>query len=499
MIHGDSETDAASSEFLKSNVWCPVAEIQWDFHLNDFRNRMRLATKIWKRNDPVSTYLWDGFSDDTKNLFEELDGPLAGLVQNPLIEALRNELNRVLGRTDLYDAKRFENIHLRDEVAPLLTRQLSSEETLLLNRMLLESAYPDDIVRSGKIEGLAAEIVHFFWAAFSFDEKGDNPKPKTLYDFLTACEHFHHEQYPDLGLEVRRFCHNLIAEGLLFSVGFDPNQRFPYNEQFLSYFFSRELAVYGSYEFVAFGFPKIRDHFSNSVVKVKLSGGGVGTGFLIDDRRIITAQHCVPLGESLEIAGCDTTSASLKRILTFGSQTAGTPTISARLKRIFRLGNQTVGTPTRGKVDIAVLEFYSDPFPNTPKFKLWADAPLEDVLTMGYPPLRGFKSGLIASKGEIISKEVSKSRDEQMIIFGATIKGGNSGGPIINRLGKVVGIVTHLLPVSESDIQKLGYGIAFPAQRILDLVNLALGKESDKDTAFAIEFVKDGNAVRILT
>lgn len=439
---------------------------------------MRLATQIWKRNDPVSKYLWERFSDDTKKLFEELDGPLAGLVQNPLIQALLNELNSVLERTDLYDAQRFANIHLRDEVAPLLTRALTLEETLLLNRMLLESAYPDDIVRSGKIEGLAAEIVHFFWDAFSFDEKGD-PKPKTLYDFLNACEHFHHEQYPDLGLEVRRFCHNLIAEGLLFSVGFDPSQRFPYNEQFLSYFFSRELAVYGSYEFVAFGFPKIRDHFSNSVVKLKVSGDGVGTGFLIDDRRIITAQHCVPLGRSLEIEGCDTTSARLKRILTFRDQTAG--------------------TPTRGKVDIAVLEFDSDLFPNIPKFKLWADAPLEDVLAMGYPPLKGFKSGLIASKGEIISKEMSKSRDELMIIFSATIKGGNSGGPIINRLGKVVGIVTHLLTVSESDIQKLGYGLAFPAQRILDLLNGACGKESDNDAAFAIKFVEHGNAVKILT
>jgi len=461
-------------------MWCPVAEIQWDFHLTDFRNRMRLATQIWKRNDPVSKYLWERFSDDTKKLFEELDGPFAGLVQNPLIQALINELNSVLARTDVYDPQRFANIQLRDEVAPLLTRELTSEETLLLNRMLLESAYPDDIVRSGKIEGLAAEIVHFFWDVFSFDEKG-NPKPKTLHDFLNACDQFHHEQYPDLGLEVRRFCHNLIAEGLLFSVGFDPNQRFPYNEQFLSYFFSRELAVYGSYEFVAFGFAKIRDHFSNSVVKLKLTGNGkpaVGTGFLIDDRRIITAQHCVPSGWSLEIEGCNNT-AKLKRILTFR--------------------NRTAPTPTRGKVDIAVLEFDSDPFPNTPKFKLWSDAPLEDILAMGYPPLKGFKSGLIASKGEIISKEISKSRDELMIIFSATIKGGNSGGPIINRLGKVVGIVTHLLPVSESDIQKLGYGLAFPAQRILDLLNLARGKKRDNDAAFAIKFVEQGNAVKILT
>jgi serine protease Do len=443
---------------------------------------MRLATQIWKRDDPVSEYLWDRFSDDTKKLFEELDGPLAGLVQNPLIQALLNELNNVLERAEFYDAQRFANLRLRDEVAPMLTRERSSEETLLLNRMLLESAYPDDIVRSGKIEGLAAEIVHFFWDAFSFDEKGDHPKPKTLYDFLNACEHFHHEQYPDLGLEVRRFCHNLIAEGLLFSVGFDPNQRFPYNEQFLSYFFSRELAVYGSYEFVAFGFPKIRDHFSNSVVKLKLSQGtkrGVGTGFLIDDRRIITAAHCVPPGWSLEIEGCDTTLARLKRILTFR--------------------NQAAAKPARGKVDIAVLEFESDPFPNTPKFKLWADAPLEDVLAMGYPPLTGFKSGLIASKGEIMSKEILKSRDEPLIIFSATIKGGNSGGPIINRLGKVVGIVTNLLTVSESDIQKLGYGVGFPAQRILDLVNLARGKENDNDAAFGIKFVKHGNATKILT
>jgi hypothetical protein len=107
-------------------MWCPVAEIQWDFHLNDFRNRMRLATQIWKRDDPVSKYLWDRFSDDTKKLFEELDGPLASLVQNPLIHALLNELNKVLERTDLYDTQRFANIRLRDEVAPLLTRELSS-------------------------------------------------------------------------------------------------------------------------------------------------------------------------------------------------------------------------------------------------------------------------------------------------------------------------------------------------------------------------------------
>src|ERR1051326_7307910 len=116
---------------LGSNSWCPVDEIQWDFYLEDFRNRMRLAFKIWKRSDLVSQYLWVCFSNDTTQLFEELGGPMAGFVENPLIQALINELNKVLERTDVYDADRFADIQLRDEIAPLLAlEQPTSEERM---------------------------------------------------------------------------------------------------------------------------------------------------------------------------------------------------------------------------------------------------------------------------------------------------------------------------------------------------------------------------------
>ena len=58
------------------------------------------------------------------------------------------------------------------------------------------------------------------------------------------------------------------------------------------------------------------------------------------------------------------------------------------------------------------------------------------------------------------------------IILYARVKGGNSGGPVINRFGTVVGIIVNVLP----DIKKpekfdeLGYGIAISANEIIEII-----------------------------
>lgn len=241
----------------------------------------------------------------------------------------------------------------------------------------------------------------------------------------------------------------------------------------------KAMAAYGSYEFVAFGFSKIREHFSKSVIKLVIEEGDkqhIGTGFLMDDATLVTAAHCVAKGAVIRIDGWDHVKAPLSRISIFGDY----------------LSKPFVLEP--GKEDVAILEFHSDPFPNAPKFQLWKESVLDDILVMGYPPLSGFQSGLIASKGEVISKEMSTARNQPLIIFSASVKGGNSGGPLINRLGKVVGLVTNL-STGDRDVRKLGYGLATPAQPILDLRNLALGRTVKDKYLFSLPFKCDAGGV----
>lgn len=471
-------------------MWTPVEEIKWTFGLDDFKEPIRLIRQILRGTDPVSQYLLTVFHPDNLGLFQSVDGPLGQAFHNPIVSTLIVEFDKILASRVFYDPARFADIKLSVAANQLIERSLNEgdrgfldeEEQTLLNRMLLEAAYPDEIVRSGKIKELAAEIVNFFAYGELNEETGETTY-KTINDFLDACWDYHHDEHPDLGFEIRMWCHNLIAEGLLYPAGFDPTQRVPYNERFMSAHFSREMAVYGSYEFVAFGFRKVIKHFANSVIRLLISDSGkehIATGFLIDDDKIITAAHCLPEGSTIKLEGWDAAKSPLLRIVTIGAYKTDKPFVLEG-----------------SNVDIALLEFESDPFPDKPKFKLWADSVLDKVLVLGYPPLYGFSSGLIASSGEIISKEVSTARNQPLIIFSASVKRGYSGGPVINRYGKVVGIVTNLLPSEVKDIGRLGYGLATPAQLIFDLINLAKGRQIKDKDIYPIAFRMEQGSIEI--
>ena len=97
---------------------------------------------------------------------------------------------------------------------------------------------------------------------------------------------------------------------------------------------------------------------------------------------------------------------------------------------------------------------------------------LDDILTMGYPPIKGFDSVLVAetaqvagylqsTTGEVVGNEVSYLDGQPYLLITARVKGGNSGGPVISREGKVVGIVAQL-PASDSGPDTLGYAAVIP-------------------------------------
>lgn len=111
---------------------------------------------------------------------------------------------------------------------------------------------------------------------------------------------------------------------------------------------------------------------------------------------------------------------------------------------------------------------------------------LDDVLVMGYPKVPMFLDfctgekanvsamadlrltptrGAIAAEGEIY---FPRNLPKVMLIT-AKIRGGNSGGPVINDEGYVVGIATGVPEGEGSSNDDVGYGMAYPIQ-VLDAV-----------------------------
>lgn len=112
---------------------------------------------------------------------------------------------------------------------------------------------------------------------------------------------------------------------------------------------------------------------------------------------------------------------------------------------------------------------------------------LQDVLVMGYPKIPAFTDFLTAEKATISSKASSRitptkgsiaafgteylAKIEAMLIT-AKIRGGNSGGPVINSNGCLVGVACQV-PNYEGDIgdyDDLGYGIAVPVKYLNELI-----------------------------
>lgn len=306
---------------------------------------------------------------------------------------------------------------------------------------------------------IGAELVNFFLRENGKPLEGGKFAPRTLTDFLDNLPRRHRKNHRDIGLIVRIYCQKLINDGQLFTVGFDHEQQPPYNEQFFSYFFIDQLAEYGTYDFTVLGFPQIVRHFENAVIKLIVAPGvqgreTSGSSFLMEGNRLVTAAHCLPPGERLRIDKWNAEKFPIKRITMLGRAQSQNPFMSER-----------------SLLDLAVIEFETDPFPESPKFKLWGADILDECLVMGFPSVPGLDIGLIPSAGRVVKEYSVYLRNQNMMLVDARVKGGNSGGPVINKYGKVMGVITNGESDDQTMRQEMGFAIATPAQSLRDLTN----------------------------
>ncbi|MBQ8760917.1 MAG: trypsin-like peptidase domain-containing protein, partial [Bacteroidales bacterium] len=119
--------------------------------------------------------------------------------------------------------------------------------------------------------------------------------------------------------------------------------------------------------------------------------------------------------------------------------------------------------------------------------EVYRDTPevLDDVLVMGYPRVALFLNFLTAEMATIstmVKARMTPSRgsiaataktiwtgEQDLLLITAKIKGGNSGGPIINNRGCVVG-VAFADPSAKGLYDEIGYGVGMPIQVLEDII-----------------------------
>jgi S1-C subfamily serine protease len=135
-----------------------------------------------------------------------------------------------------------------------------------------------------------------------------------------------------------------------------------------------------------------------------------GSGFAVDGRHVITNAHVIEGMSRVDIANEQTSSPA-----------------------------EIVFVDPRN--DIALLRATGDPLPTAAAFRGSFDIHLgEDVLVMGFPLQGLLGTGPQATTGNV-SALCGIGNDTSVMQFTAPIAGGNSGGPILDQAGQVVGQV----------------------------------------------------------
>jgi S1-C subfamily serine protease len=196
-----------------------------------------------------------------------------------------------------------------------------------------------------------------------------------------------------------------------------------------------------------------------SVVRIETSGG-VGTGFIVSaDGYIITNNHVVATTPAVPTRGTPSSTVNgIQVTLNDGTVTQAT----------------VVGTDARS--DLAVIKITQTGLPFLKMGTLDNVVVGQNVVAIGFAlDLPGGEGSSFSVTQGIISAK-NRSISESSAILGAiqtdaAINHGNSGGPLLDMAGNVVGVNTSLAPDSSTGGTAAGIGLAVGADTITAVFN----------------------------
>lgn len=174
---------------------------------------------------------------------------------------------------------------------------------------------------------------------------------------------------------------------------------------------------------------EVKDVVNLGSITKTVSSGGLGSGFMISDKQVITAAHVVQVAEKLNVKFGDGEIIPAKVVTSFNNADL------ALLELIWPRKNAVtvkLGDSDKAKIGSKV-------------FIVGAPYGLSHSLSSGYV------SGIL--KNDKTKNPFTKS---EFIQTDAAINTGNSGGPMFNMQGEVIGIVSNILTES-GGFQGIGF------------------------------------------
>ena len=182
----------------------------WLLDTKDVGDSHSLAVELVDSKNPVSRYLYDKLSPQTKQLITPATVP----------QALADDINRVLQGPSVYNPKLFAKVKLPEDAQKLLRSNPRGSEVVHLNRLLLAAAFPSQISEGG-VKGqwlLTAGDIE--------DERkfalllSDDKKPFSVYLLKRLSSKTHQLLAPAMmPLMMMRDLNKVIRNGELYSAG----------------------------------------------------------------------------------------------------------------------------------------------------------------------------------------------------------------------------------------------------------------------------------------
>jgi hypothetical protein len=130
---GDNEAEKATPRhfvFVKSDILDPKG----------------VCSRLKDASDPFSKHLTKRFRPETRKLLDDYDGTKAP--GDALSEAVFEELNGIAAGPLIFDAKAFRDVEVSEDTRRLLDSEPKDDELARLNAMLIENAFPTELLRN---------------------------------------------------------------------------------------------------------------------------------------------------------------------------------------------------------------------------------------------------------------------------------------------------------------------------------------------------------------